>query len=217
MNTKYWSPCALPLLRYKGYFPLVTKGFCLFILFMGFSTQECWSGLSFPSPVDHILPELSTMTCPFGVALHSTAHCFIELDRAVVHGNSLINFFCDCGFHSVCSLMDKDKKLMETSWWERLTEGETGSSPTLCDPMDCSTPGLPVHHQHPEFTQTHVHWDTDAIHPSHPMSSPSPPTFNLSQYQVLFKWISPSHQVAKVLEFQLQHQSFQWIFRISFL
>ena len=88
---------------------------------------------------------------------------------------------------------------------------------TLCDPMDCSMPGLPVHHQLPEFTQTHVHWASDAIQPSHPLLSPSPPTFNLSQHQGLFKWVSSSHQVARVLEFQLQHQSFQWIFRTDFL
>ena len=87
----------------------------------------------------------------------------------------------------------------------------------LCDPMDCSTPGLPVHHQLPEFTQTHVHWVSDAIQPSHPLSSPSPPALNLSQHQGLFQWVSSSHQVAKVLEFQLQHQFFQWIFRTDFL
>ena len=81
------------------------------------------------------------------------------------------------------------------------------SCPTLCDPMDCSTPGFPVHHQLLELTQTHVHWVSDAIQPSHPLSSPSPPAFNLSQHQGLFKWVSSSHQVAKVLEFQLQHQS----------
>ena len=80
--------------------------------------------------------------------------------------------------------------------------------PTLCDPMDCSTPGLPVYHQLLEFTQTHVHWVSDAIQLSHPPSSPSPPTFNLSQHQGRFQWISSSHQVAKVSEFQLQHQSF---------
>ena len=77
--------------------------------------------------------------------------------------------------------------------------------------------GLPVHCQLPEFTQTHVHWVGDTIQPSHPLSSPSPPAFNLSQYQGLFKWVSSSHQVVKVLEFQLQHQSFQWIFRTDFL
>ena len=91
------------------------------------------------------------------------------------------------------------------------------SCPTLCNPMDHSMPGLPVHHQIPEFTQTHVHWVGDAIQPSHPLSSPSPPTFNLSQHQGLFQWVSSSRQVAKVLEFQLQHQSFQGIFRTDFL
>ena len=81
---------------------------------------------------------------------------------------------------------------------------------TLCNPMNHSTPGLPVHHQLPEFTQTHVHWVGDAIQRSYLLSSPSPPAFNLSQRQSLFKWFSSSHQVAKVLEFQLQHQSFKW-------
>ena len=92
----------------------------------------------------------------------------------------------------------------------------TQSCPALCDPMDHSTPGFPIHHQLLELAQTHVHWVSDAIQPSHPLSSPSP-AFNLSQHQSLFQWISSSHQVAKVLEFQLQHQSFQWIFRTDFL
>ena len=88
---------------------------------------------------------------------------------------------------------------------------------THCNPMDCSTPGFPVHHQLPEITQTHVHWVGDAIQPSYPLSSPCPPAFNLTQHQGLFKWVSSSYQVAKVLEFQLQYQSFQWIFRTDFL
>ena len=74
---------------------------------------------------------------------------------------------------------------------------------TLCDPMNRSTPGLPVYHQLPEFTQTHVHWVSDAIQPSHPLSSPSPPAPNPSQHQSLFQWVNSSHEVAKVLEFQL--------------
>ena len=78
---------------------------------------------------------------------------------------------------------------------------------TLCDPMDCHMPDLPVHHELLELTQTHVHWVSDGIQPSHPLLSPSPPTFNHSQHQGLFRWVSSSHQVAKVLEFQLQHQS----------
>ena len=85
----------------------------------------------------------------------------------------------------------------------------------LWDPMDCSMPGLPVHYQFVEPTQTHVHWVGDDIQPSHPLSSPSPPAFNLSQG--LFQWVRSSHQVAKVLEFQLQYQSFHWIFRTYFL
>ena len=84
------------------------------------------------------------------------------------------------------------------------------SCPTLCNPMNRSTPGLPVHHQLPEFTQTHVHRVGDAIQPSHPLSSPSPPAPNPSQHQGLFQWVNVLHEVAKVLEFQLQHQSFQW-------
>ena len=83
--------------------------------------------------------------------------------------------------------------------------------------MDCSSPGLPVHCQLLELTQTHVHWVGNAIQPSHPLSSPSPPAFNPSQCQGLFQGVSSLHQVAKVLEFHLQHQSFQWIFRTDFL
>ena len=89
--------------------------------------------------------------------------------------------------------------------------------PPLCDPMNCNMPGIPVHHQLLEFTQTHVHWIGDAIQPSHPLSSPFPPALNLSQHQGLFKWVSSSYQVAKILEFQIQHQSFQWTPRTDFL
>ena len=98
----------------------------------------------------------------------------------------------------------------------RITVQFSHSCPTVCA-MDCSTLGLPVQHQLPEFTQTHVHWVGDAIQPSHPLSSPSPPAFNLSQHQGLFRWVRSSHQMAKVMEFRDQHQSFQWIFRTYFL
>ena len=81
---------------------------------------------------------------------------------------------------------------------------------TLCDPMNRSTPGLPVHHQLLEFTQTHVHRVGDAIQPSHPPSSPFPPALNLSQPQDLLQWVRSLHQAAKLLELQLQHQFFQW-------
>ena len=91
------------------------------------------------------------------------------------------------------------------------------SCPTLCNSMNCRMPGFPVHHQLPELAQTHVRRVGDAIQPSCPLTSPSPPAFKLSLHQGLFKWVSSSHQVAKVLELQLQHQSFQWIFGTDFL
>ena len=87
----------------------------------------------------------------------------------------------------------------------------------LCDPMDCSIPGFPVLRCLPQFAQTQVHWVGDAIQPSYPLSPPSPLSFNLSQYQGPFQWICSLHQVAKVLELQLQHQSFQWIIRVGFV
>ena len=91
------------------------------------------------------------------------------------------------------------------------------SHPTFCNPIDYSTSGLPVQNQLPEFTKTHIHWVWYAIQSSHPLSSPSPLALTLSQNQGLFKWVSSSHQVVKVLEFQLQHQSFQWTPRTDLL
>ena len=105
--------------------------------------------------------------------------------------------------------------------WEPLIRNQfssvTQSCPTLCDPMNRSTPGLPNHHQLPEFTQTHVHWVGEAIQPSHPLSSPSPPAPNPSQHQSLFRWVNSSHEVTKILEFQLQHHSFQRTSRAGLL
>ena len=86
---------------------------------------------------------------------------------------------------------------------------------TLCDPMNCNMPGFPVHHHLPELAQTHAHWVSDAIQLFHFLSSPSP-AFYLSHHQGLFRWVCSSHQVAKILGFQLQHQSLQWIFRTDF-
>ena len=93
----------------------------------------------------------------------------------------------------------------------------TQSCLTPCNPMNHSIPGLPVHHQLPEFTQTHMHRVGDVIRPSHPLSSPSPPAPNPSQHQGLFQWVNSLHEVAKVLEFQPQHQSFQWTPRTDLL
>ena len=100
-----------------------------------------------------------------------------------------------------------NSRLNEADWllWHgcQLVSSVTQSCPTLCDPMNRSTPGLPVHHQLLEFTQTHVHRVSDAIQPSHPLSSPSPLAPNPSQHQSLFQWVNSLHEVAKVLEFQL--------------
>ena len=115
-SVPYWAPTDL---RSSSFSVL---SFCLFILFTVFSRQEYWSALPFPFPVDHILLELSTMTHLSWVALHGMAHSFIELDKAVDHVIRLVSFVWL--WFSVC-LMEKDKRLMEASGWERLTEGET--------------------------------------------------------------------------------------------
>ena len=123
---------------------------------------------------------------------------------------------------------DNHKRVWEIKWaqiciinWQTVVSVQFSSvaqsCPALCDPMNSSTPGLPVHHQLPEFTQTHVHQVGDAIQPSHPVSSPSLPAPNPSQHHGLCQWVNSSHEVAKVLEFQLQHQSFQWTPRTGLL
>ena len=114
------------------------------------------------------------------------------------------------------------QQLSMSTWWPRMATSHESilsntlgcqfssvaqSHSTLCNPMDCRTPGFPVHHQLPELAQTHVHQVSDAFQPSHPL---------VSQHQGLFQWVSFSQQMAKVLEFQLQHQYFQWIFRTDF-
>ena len=126
-------------------------------------------------------------------------HWFNELCRS--------SLGCHISFSSVQSL--SHVWLFATPWVA------AQSCLTLCNPMSCSTPGLPVHHQLPEFTQIHVHWVGNTIQSSHPLSSPSL-AFNLSQHQGLFQWVSSLHQVAKLLELPLQHQSFQWIPRTDF-
>ena len=107
--------------------------------------------------------------------------CSHEIKRLLLLGRKTMTNFSSVQFSSVAQLY-----------------------PTLCDSTDCCTPGFSVHHQLPELAKTYVHWVGDAVQPSHPLSSPSPPAFNLSQHQGLFQWVSSLHQLAKVLEFQLQ-------------
>ena len=141
----------------------------------------------------------------------------VKADRVPRKGNLQHRSTCiKCHSFSTsnCSSSNLSKRYLSLQW---VISSVAQSCLTLCDPMNCSTPGLPVHHQLPELAQTHVHWVSDAIQPSHPLSSPYPPAPNLSQHQGLFKWVSSSHQVAKVLEFQLQHQSLQWTPRTDLL
>ena len=134
---------------------------------------------------------------------HRPSSCFLNL------------FFC------LFCIISKflSKSLTHFSVWSFLLQfrSVTQSCLTLCYSMDYSTPGLPFHHQRPEFTQPHVHWVGDAIQLSHPLSSLSPPTLDLSQHHCLFKWVSSSNEMNKGLEFQLQHQSFQWTRRTDLL
>ena len=109
----------------------------------------------------------------------------------------------------VVSMVGKRGWAVPGLYWDWLGSSVTQLCLTLGDPMNHSTPGLPVHHQLPEFTQTHVHRVSDAIQPSHPLSSPFPPGPNLSQHQGLFRWVNSPQEVAKLLDFQLYHQSFQ--------
>ena len=124
-----------------------------------------------------------------------------------------VKVFDHCWHHIVTITMILRKYTSSSVQFSSVTQSGT----TLSNLINRSTPGLPVHHKFPEFTQTHVHLVSDAIQPSHPLSSPSPPAPSPSQHQGLFQWVNSSHEVAKVLEFQLQHQSFQWTPRTDLL
>ena len=127
------------------------------------------------------------------------------------------SYFLLVAFSALQSLKDQSPSY-QSRWYLSVQFSSVAQSClTHCDPMNRSTPSLPVHHQLPESTQTRVHWVGDAIQASHPLSSPSLPALNLSQHQGLFKWVSSSHEVVKVLEFQLKHQSFQWTPRTDLL
>ena len=158
-----------------------------------FSVRFC-SFLRLPPPVNHLRRNkywhclLTCMKCTPSTYFFQLLQTFVTVQFSSVMSDS-------------CSVVSDSVQLC----------------PTLCGHMKCSTPGLPVHHQLPGTPQTHVHWVGDAIEPSHPLASPSLPALNLSQHQGLVKGVSSSHQVAKKLDLQLQHQSFQWIFRTDFL
>ena len=122
----HWSPVAYWAPTYLGSPSLSVLSFCLFILFMRLWREEYYSCLPFSSSVDHVFSELSIMTHLSWVALHGMSHSLVNLTRLWSMWSDWL-IFCDCGFHSLCPLMEKDKRLMGASWWERLTEGESGS------------------------------------------------------------------------------------------
>ena len=135
------------------------------------------------------------------VLLKNANHLYLQQD--IIFCNSNINENWPQITKTYIIMMEKFEILGEVpNMTQRQFSSVAQLCPTLCNPMNHSMPDLPVHHQLPEFIQTHVHWVSDAIQPSHPLSSPSPPAPNPSQHQSLFQWVSSSHEVAKELEFQ---------------
>ena len=176
---------------------------------MSDSLQPCGrqhARLPFPS----LSPGVCSNSCPLMLSNHLILHCPLLLVPSVFP--SIRVFSRESALHvrwpKCCSF-----SISPYNEYSGLVSFQFSSVAqsclTLCNPMDCSTPGFAVHHQLPELAQTHVHRVSDAIQPSYPLTSPSPPAFNLFQHQGLFRRVCSSHQVAKVLEFQLQHQSFQ--------
>ena len=165
---------------------------------------------------DCIYPSLVYVTLKeFGVVGSDTYTWGIK-DFHKCWSGSLAKKRCCLGPAGVINCTSLSALSIWVSFFPRM-RGYNKSCPALCKSMDCSMPGLPVHHQLPEFTPTHVYCIGDAIQPSHPLSPLSPSAFNLSQHQGHFKWVCSLHQVAEVLEFQFQRQSYQLIFRTDFL
>ena len=209
----YWAPTDL------GSSSFSVLSFCLFILFMGFTRQEFWSRLPFPSPVDYVLSEHSTMSHLSWVALHGMTPSFIELDKAVVHVIRLLSFLWL--WFSVCLPSDGEgKRLMEASWWERLIEGEMcccsdaqghaqfSSVQLLSRVWLFATPWIAARQASLSITNSRSSPRFTSIESVMPSSHlilccpllllpPIPPSMSL------FQWVNSSHEVAKVLEFQL--------------
>jgi len=165
---------------------------CQAHLSMEFSRKEYWSRLPCPPSRDIPNPDIEPLSPELAHGLFAISYTWEAqgVSKDILKPCSLLSVSVQFS----CSVMS------DALW-----------------PHEPSTPGLPVHHQLPEATQTHVHWVSDAVQPPDPLLSPSLPAPNLSHHQGLFKWVSSSHQVAKGLEFQLQHQSFQWTPRTDLL
>ena len=147
------------------------------------------------------------------VSFHVTLSIYLTRSYPLPIVCSVCLFLHCCPVNKFFSTIFLDSVYMHSVQLSSVTQ----SCLTLCDPMNHSKPGLPVHHQPPKFTQIHIHWVSVAIQPSHPLSSPFPPAPDPSQHQSFFQWVNSWHEVAKVLEFQLQHHSFQWTPRADLL
>ena len=182
--------------------------FCLHLKLRLLPVRQCFT---------HTLPFLGQV----GGWVHVHAHVYFYPSYLTQDGNPycFLNFWlCHYHFdHRFCLFQHNVIQAMQVYDCVFRCHSVTTLCLTLCDPMNCSTPGFPVLHYLPEFAQTLVHWASDAIQPSHPLSPASPPALNLSQHRGLFQWVDSLHQVTKILELLLQHQSFQWIFRVDFL
>ena len=154
---------------------------------------------------------------------HRVGHDWSDLAAAACNLEICYRWACSQGRNRDTDIEDRHVDTEGGMNWESSIDIYTLSSAQSLSRVQLfvtpwtTAPVLPVHHQLPESTQTHVHWVGDDIQPSHPLLSPSPPALNISQHQGLFQWVSSSHQVAKVSEFQLQHQSFQWTPRTDLL
>ena len=166
--------------------------FCCFPLFF---CIDCWGRLSYLSLLFFGTLESDAYIFPFLL-------CFLLLFFTAICKTSSDSHFAFLPFFSMGMVLIPVSCTMSRTILVQFSS-VAQSCPTLCDLMNHSMPGLPVHHQLQEFTKTHVHRVSDATQPSHPLSSPSPPAPNPSQHQSLFQWVSSSHEVAKVLEFQL--------------
>ena len=163
---------------------------------------EYWSGLPFAPPRDLPNPGIKPhfLHCRW-MLYHWTTGEAPDIYYINIHMYTYTHRYINVCTHTHVYIYQFSHSVVSDSLW----------------PVDWCVPGLPVQHQLPELAQTHVHRVGDAIQPSHPLLPPSPPAFILSQHQGLSQRVSSLHQVAKVLELQLQHQSFQWIFRVDFL
>ena len=233
---KHWWPSFNQIcLEYGSYYSIPSATLILLFTLSGninprLKTNRYWFQNSVPSrPTEEVFTE--HVTSKFHLSKEESKNHGLNLPWDLPNSSNLL-FVNPCRFglqfhprvliltHSLAQIRTLILCLIMASvqlWlmsWTRLCCSDAKSCWTLCEPMNCSRPGFPVLHCLPEFTQTHVRW-VGNIQPSHPMSPPSPPALNLFQHQGLLQWVSSSHQVTKVLEFQ--QQSFQWIFRVDFL